>query len=393
LSEHPILNELPSEQQALVEILGECWLRNRTWPVFDYLNRRLLSSVGADAMEAMSRLPVVQRPGGMDVYRMVYTERGGPFAEPDQRVGLTIAGLYHFPAARVTAEQLVAVISYLAEADAALEPDPDRAVSIDLPILDLLTTHLPRALRGWRPEHLSQALEHEPPLWGAVSTDYLLVRAGRLSAFRGVLGPDDYLGRAIRWLGADAPSAVVPAVLSPLDLPEALGYLDAVWQVRFGSHLLGWTRPASAARLSLPCASIDEFDARLSALADVLGHLDVQPYPDAERKANFANEGSLVRLRRRLKSELDREAFQRTDAAIRTLQSVVRIRVGGQHSGLGGEIAEAFRQLELPYPPSDPGAAWEGVRGVAATAIHTIREELQAAETRTPDRVNVTAKA
>lgn len=380
--DHPILTRLPSDQQALVEFLGESWSQTRSWPVFDYLNRKLLTSFGVDAMEAMSRLPVVQRPYGQEMYRLVFTERGGPFAEPDQRVGLTIAGLYHLPSAEEAVRQLVAVIGYLADADAALEPDPDRAVGLDLEVIDLLTTHLPRELRGWRPADVAHALEHEPPLWGAVSPtyDHLRVRAGRLSIFRGVRDPDDYLRRVIRLLGADAPPTVAPAVVSPLDLPEALGYLDAVWRFRFGSHLLGWTLPAAAARLALPCASADEFDARLSALADILGHLTVEPPPMADRAESRAKEGSLARLRRGLEGELEGEAFQRADAAIRNLQHVVRIRVGGQHSGPGGETAKAFRQLGLRYPPSDPGAAWEEIRSVSATAIHAIREELQAAE-------------
>ena len=59
--DHPILNPLPSDQQALVEILGECWLRNGRWPVFDYLNRRLQMLVGADATGVMARLPVARR--------------------------------------------------------------------------------------------------------------------------------------------------------------------------------------------------------------------------------------------------------------------------------------------------------------------------------------------
>jgi hypothetical protein len=381
VADHPILLPLGSDGQALVEILGERWLQNRRWPVFDYLNRRLLRTVGADATETMSRLPVVQGHS-IEVYRLIFTERGGPFAELDQRVGLTIAGLYRLPQARDPLSQIVAVVRYLAEADAALEPDPDHPVSLDLPIVDLLTTHLRDELKGWSPEVLMAALEHEPPLWGTVQhgPDHIGVRAGRLSLFRGVADADDYLRRVIRLLGAHAPRAAAPAVLSPLDLPEALGYLEAVWRVRFGTFLLGRTQPASLARLALPCASSDEFDARLSALADVLGHLEVDLPPEAEAEAKRAGERSLARLRRRLEGQLEGAALDRAVSAIRTLQDVVRIRVGAQHSGLAGETAETFRQLGLPYPPSDPAAAWESIRGVTATAVDAIRQELQAAE-------------
>ena len=132
--------------------------------------------------------------------------------------------------------------------------------------------------------------------------------ASRVPGFR---DPADYLHRVIQLLRADAPPAVVPAVRAPLDLPEALGYLDAVWRLRFGSHLLGWTLPSATAKLVLPCASADEFDARLSALADVLGHLAVEPVlGDAE--AGDAKAGSLARLRKTLQRELESEGFGRS---------------------------------------------------------------------------------
>jgi hypothetical protein len=199
--------------------------------------------------------------------------------------------------------------------------------------------------------------------------------------FRGVRQVDDYLRRCIRFLGAEQTQNVAQAIRSPLDLSEALGYLDVVWRLRFGSALLGRTKPAAAARLSLPCSGGDEFDSRLSALADVLGQLTVE-LPAAEAEAKKHKEKSLARMKRRigLDPELTGEARTRIDEAIDTLRRAVRIRVSGQHSGVGGEVAESFASLGVRYPPGDLGDAWEEIRSRCATAVDAIRQELEAEE-------------
>jgi hypothetical protein len=142
--DHPIINPLGPVDQTLVEILGERWVRSWKWPVFDYLNRVLSTKTGADAMEVMSRLPIAQGASPHVQYRLIFTERGGPFAEPDQRVGLTVAGMRHVPDARERAERVVSVVRLFAEADAQLEPNPDRLrVGEPAPYLEFhISTHM-----------------------------------------------------------------------------------------------------------------------------------------------------------------------------------------------------------------------------------------------------------
>jgi len=381
--DHPITNPLGPIDQALVEILAERWVRSWKWPVYDYLNRTLWSRTGASAMETMSRLPAARGASPHIEYRLIFTERGGPFAEADQRVGLTIAGMRHVANARGRAEQVIGAIRWLAKADAQLEPDPDRAVVPDLSLQDLLAMDFHSTMRGWSPDTLGEILDHEPPLWGSISPGperKITLRGGHLSSFVDVKDVDDYIERAIRWLGADRSMRPAPLYPSPLQLPEALGYLDAVWRARFGRPLLGRTHPATSAKLALDCASSDELEARLSAVADMVAHFDIDLPPDVDAEAKAGNEKSLSRLRRRLKLDLDDRGFDRAGAAVTDLQRVMRIRAGTQHSGIGDEVADAFRELALPYPPPNPAEAWISIRAVVLSAVNAIREEIQAAD-------------
>ncbi len=200
-----------------------------------------------------------------------------------------------------------------------------------------------------------------------------------LPLFLGVTEPEDYLARVVRSFGAHEATTAPPVLPTGLSLPEALGYLDAVWQAQARTRLLGISRPAAAAKMAAACASADEFDARLSAVADILGSLTVQLSAVQQQEADEAKEGSLVRLRRSLKAKLGPEAFERASAAVGDLQDAVRIRAGGQHSDATSEIPARFARLGVKYPPPDWGGAWEQVRVRCTTAVNAIREELEAA--------------
>ena len=68
----------------------------------------------------------------------------------------------------------------------------------------------------------------------------------------------------------------------------------------------------------------------------------------------------------------------RVDEAINTLQRIVDIRVGAQHSDARRKALKAFETFGLPYPPTD----WQQIRvsltELAVDALEAIREEVQA---------------
>jgi len=111
----------------------------------------------------------------------------------------------------------------------------------------------------------------------------------------------------------------------------------------------------------------------------VLGHFDVDlPAPvDAEAKAG--NEGASVVYG--VGSRWSSTSGATSEPPLLSWISRGWCASGGaQHSGIGGEIADAFRELELPYPPANPADAWVSIRAVTLRAVDVLREEIQAAD-------------
>ena len=81
---------------------------------------------------------------------------------------------------------------------------------------------------------------------------------------------EDYID-TVTELVAPPPSPSEPLSIGALDLPHAVGYLDAVWITRTRCHLFVNLDLASIGRLTQPCVGEEELNSLMSALADVLG--------------------------------------------------------------------------------------------------------------------------
>jgi hypothetical protein len=377
---HAIFGDLPAEQQCLVDIIGRQANAGGKWPSFDFIDRTFRQQTGGDTLATMNALPAVRPATGLGAYYLLFSEDGQSWGNPTVRIGLTIAGMLHQIRFRLDyAPGLVKAIDYIARRDRALPPNPDGEVHVELTLDELITavgTSLD-SLAGWPPEQLAPVLRQEPPLWGAVHPDGVIrVTSARwLPAFVDVSEPRDYLARVVRVLGADQKPRPEPVLPSALALPEALGYLEAVWAVRTGSHILGLVRPAAAVKLAASSNSEEEFDGRMSALADILNQLTVKLSPQQEEKAG--DEKSLLRLHRYLEEALEPEAFARAAEAVADLRAAVRVRATGQHADAVTEVISRFERLGVKYPPPDWGAAWELIRARCTAAVNTIREELE----------------
>ena len=131
------------------------------------------------------------------------------------------------------------------------------------------------------------------------------------------------------------PSA--PPSSGPLDIPNAVGYLDAVWKSRTGSHLFVDLDPASVAHLTLACGSEEEFNSFMSALADVLGRVAKPGTTDPPQRCALEQVRDWLvpagRGRRRPRGD-----------CVRTLIRLRHIRVSTQHADARHKAVDAFRE-------------------------------------------------
>ncbi len=168
--------------------------------------------------------------------------------------------------------------------------------------------------------------------------------------------------------------------LSPLTLPEALGYLDAVWRdaVREGPLLAGNTLAGSL--LAMPCRDAADFREKVKGLVD--GAFDALRVPGGRPRAPAA--ARLAELR----EFLERWASSREGAsddlrsvkdAISVLEKVNTIRSNLEHSDphSRGAFEEAKRALGIRLPAGSYREEWDRLVASVVEALRVVREFLR----------------
>lgn len=387
---NPLLAELTADQQSLLEIInGPVGTAASVYPTWDYVVRQFDRVRNNDAALVLSTLPVVHNRMYVVPFGLVRRMEGTWPIQRGTRVGLTLAGMRHIDGAEFFCDLVIRFIASMAESERELTPDPNEVVTASVPITRQLLES------GADGKHLApgfdirvrEVLRHEPVLLGMIEDQADGTTTMRLDPslrhYRGVENIEDYLDRLFTVISDPPALASVPPV-SPRLLPLALDHLDAIWRLQFEKHLLGHSGSDSHASLALDCSGIDEFDARMSALYQVLGALQV-PEPEGGGDNESGQTGTLVRLGKVLQELLPPEGFERTDQAIETLRAAVRIRSVRQHQRASPELIKRFAALGMAYPPSDWGWAWAMVVYKVTAGLDTIREELQASEAGTGD--------
>ncbi len=378
------LAPLDERQTALLDIIFGPFSRSTRWPVWQYVERQYELRFGDGAEETFVSLPRAYAPPQMQpAYSMVWDDKGKGFLEPETVIGIRVAGLRQIAAAEQLCVTFVSLIRHFAECLDRLVVDPHESVQAELSEVDVRNAMLDASIAGHGAppvdvavEKILALLEREVYLGGCMrggspGEGWKLVVPPLIRMYRGVADADDYVGRASRGMvfGLDQPRY---GPLSPLDLPQTVSFLDAIWRARFGAHLLPRVDTASAAKLTLECGTPEEFDSRMSALADVLGGVKVP--------GEYRDAGPLMRVERFLSERLSEEGVERVASAIATLRDVVAVRAGAQHSGAGGRAASSFRRLGLDYPPRSTQQSWESIRRLTIDALDAIREEIQASD-------------
>jgi hypothetical protein len=367
----PTLLERPSEEALrLLQRVATGYLdAGGQWPVWQWV-RAGLDADGLDGEEVLRRLPAWQYN-----YQSVWAARSaGQLPDLGDRVALTVHGLVHV-SRMATDHMLNAFLAALAEVQEAQADSvsmPTEVVKIEVEGIDFTQRVNVRAGSNLAPGQLSFLLSREPATWSGVqerngSFTWDLTRT-RLRRYRGVKSGQEYLQVLEGLVGIPVVSAqVLP--LSPLALPEAFDHLDLAWRLLTNQRLVRVPRALLAAKLTLPVASGDEFESRLSGLADLLAGLML---PAGELPPETK---SLMRLR----AEIQRLLNDQADTALRavsTLQSIAGLRNSQQHQGSIARYDSDRAALGLERFGTDWPEVWEHLKAVTVNALTTLREEI-----------------
>jgi hypothetical protein len=302
----------------------------------------------------------------------------------DQQVELTVLGLHHYKGTlALEAQALIGdallLLQVFVDARRNFTPPPTEVKQLQLTSDEVLAT-LNQARRGSfqppTPAVLAGLHKTEPPLsasMGASSTattvTWTIWRS--LRDFDGVADVEDYVRRIIAKYHTPRP-AQQPVLASPLSLPASLGYLDTAWRVMEGRnvHLIVLPSPERAASLAFDASTSGEYLERLGALADVLKWVQVPA------GGNQQGGHPLQRLRAYLEWKLPKESHSRISDALEQLNHVNNIRNGGLHAEAEPLALQGYKALGIPFPITDPGAAWDEIRTATVQAFDAMRDEI-----------------
>jgi len=379
--EMPLRELLSPDQYRLLHAIYEPFSNAGKWPIWQYVDLTLDARFGLDAAAVLASLPQVGEHSPMSMnYGLIWRENSYAHPQPDNKIALTVAGMARIPEAGSLLMAFLVMIRHLVDEQRRLIPSPGKVVEATVLSTAIAEQVLTASIEGLAAppvdatmRKLRELLGHEPFLYHVAQPGtgepWTVQVPAVLRAFRGIGSVDDYLDRVVGLVAPDQPPPVPPS-FSALDIPYAIGYLDAVWKNATGSHLFVNLDPASIARLTLTCGDQEDFNSLMSALADALGQVV------AADAAKPPQGGALEKIRDHLAAALDPEAADRAGTAIETLIELRHIRVSAQHADARHKAVTAFKKIGLTYPPHSWEQAWAQVASLAKGAMDVLREEV-----------------
>jgi hypothetical protein len=370
--EHRLLAPFTPEQQAVVDLLAKVWMEHGEWPNLRYVEHEMdrLGFALETVLPTFPSLRVIgSHPVGAGYQAVWYDGLGGA---PDSRVGLTVAGLAHLPVAGQNCLAFLRLLQAMATYFLNQPVDPFQVEDLDLSLLDLVhqAQIADEQWAGW----IVPIFDHEPATWGGncgTAPDGA-TRWRYRRTLRHFMEPEmnvsAYLWCLDAYLAPPRPDLVVESI-PPLSLLAALDFLDVVWLLRYKTRLLRLPSAVAAASLSEEAHTADEFDARLSALGQVLKGLSVPRTKGANHPVQF--------FAAKLLADLPPESHERVQRSIAVLEAAVLVRNAQQHAHAAPDSVNALGALGLTYPVTEWASAWVTIRNGVTTALWAIREELQ----------------
>lgn len=371
----------PNFQRA--ENLGRGQMRRvgkpGAWPIFQYVEAILAREHGLDARTVVAECPRVAIAGSIGSYSWVNV-RDARVLRPEDEVALSVAGMSHLTRASDEVDVFLEVLAFLIERERDFAPSPTTVQSVEVNAGEV-KNHLERPDGRWSagPAELASVhaiLATEPSTWhcrlGAPEAcgAWTVMPSAFVRGYAGIQTAEEYVERVVESI---APRSPEPGPLHPssLSLPEAIDYLNAVWQKHAGQPLLRVARADAAAKLALDCANADELAGRLSALCSILCDLRL---PGGEGNSKLAD------LKDYLERVLAPEAAERAKDAVDDLRAFFDIRASRQHAGSRAEQQgrRGMQRLGVQLPTPDWQGAWLHLAARAVAALSALREEVDA---------------
>ena len=372
---------LTPEQQLAINLTAEAFFQaGRRWPTFQYVEQSL-ERAGFDAKSVLASFPIA----GTSVRYAAF--RSSPHAASltdDQPVELTVLGLHHYKGtlaleAQTLVRDALLLLQVFVDARRNFSPPPTEVKQLQVTsdeVLAILNQARRSPFQLPTPAVLAGLQKTEPPLsasMGASTTETTVTWTiwRSLRDFDGVADVEDYVRRIISKYHSPSP-AQQPVLASPLSLPASLGYLDTAWRVMEGRdvHLIVLPSPERAASLAFDAGTSGEYLERLGALADVLKWVHVPA------GGNQKGGHPLQRLRAYLEWKLPKPSHSRISDALDQLNHVNNIRNGGLHAEAEPLAVKGYKALGIPFPITDPGAAWDAIRTATVRALDAMRDEI-----------------
>lgn len=361
---------LDPSHRRLLDTIHEPFLSHGAFPLFDYVDR-VLYEQGLDAEALIASLPSL---GTHTIYGLVRPANQRLW-RPEETIQLTIAGLRRCSKGEEDVAAFMHTLQLLTAAEADSPRDPFETTETSL-TSEQIARHL--EFGGFNAEgalrRLRTLLAFEPPdaisATGGTDEEWSLRVSRRVRRYRGVSAVEEYLTLVVEAFAPPEKAARLGFV-STLSLPEAMDFLDAVWELRWGERLFNLPSATSIVQLSQPCTTADEFASRLNVLNDILARMRI---PSSQRNSE---EGTLKRLEGFLSTEATEGDASRIREALLDLKAAVAIRAGGAHTGARVRSIEGFSRLGLSFPPTGWEEAWHVVEARTVAALNTLREEIR----------------
>jgi hypothetical protein len=360
-----VLSPATDDQLAILTALAAVYMQRKHWPVFQWV-QAVCDDRRIDAVATLAALP------RLNWYSATWPTPTDHNLRDDQPIGLTLLGLHHAGASDIV-EWALAALRWMAD-----QWDETNFSPIDVVRPEVSASAFLAGVGADAPDLsplLPELLSKEASLTNGYAGgpdgggQWTLYLTRRIRAFRDVASIEDYLAMQAEFLLPPTPPPAPRTVqVSPLSLPAQMDYLDAVWQVRFGTRLLATQGTERVARLAVPVAAPEEFHAATSAFAEIV---------KSWRIAGGTGGHPLQRMRDVVTADMDADTLPAVLDALDDLDAIRTLRVMGQHGGAEARGVEAFKRLGIPYPPSDWSSAWDIVRGVACDALTTLREAMR----------------